>query len=274
MQSCVSKHSFFCYLLERGDFVQCGLCNGEISRFSAKKTKDGVLCRECAERLPKAVTGSLSSYTLAGLQTIEEYMKHLRKDLFTPTASFGCLHIDEIHGLFAVEERLSDDVKDLTDIFYCLNLKEAGLVPANVSTDRRGNVFCDFELHCCFEYPQCSFKVSVRKKVKCPSHRKNKSEISYEMPGDYCIFVKMFDLMIESARKKYEYSSQEHFMSFSKFQLFKAKTLFMLPDGYNLDDVIRQKEILIKAFQNQKTYMDIIQEAYFILTDSIGGNNT
>lgn len=252
--------------------MECALCNMEMKRHM-QKILDGCICKDCMGRLPHSIHKNIMKYSRQNLATIVDYMGNLQKKQFVPTASFGSLHIDEIHGLFVVQENLKDNfvAEELTDMFYCLSLKEVGLTPTNVAVDKSNQVTCDFELHCWFEYPECSFVVPVRKKVKCPTKRKNKSELTYEMPGDYQIFLKMFNQMIETAKKKYEEESEGKFLSQPAFLLFKAETMYMLGDGYDRDDVERQKDTLLSAFEGQAEYESLIMQAYHILMNRLEG---
>lgn len=241
-----------------------------MSALSQTKILDGSICKICVNKLPKSIRKNLHKYSLSNLETITDYMDSLNKDLFFPTASFGSLHIDEIHGLFAISEKLDDnDYSNLTDIFYCLNLIDVGLTPTNVKVDKRNQVYCDFELHCWFKYPECSFTVPIRKNVKCPSKNKNKTELTYEMPGDYHIFLKMFNQMLDTARQKYKEMTEPQFISKSRFDLFKAETMFMLSDAYDRKEVETQKDILMGAFEGQENYQSIIMHAYHLLMNNI-----
>lgn len=249
---------------------QCILCESEISIISQKKILNGFICKGCYDKLPKSIKNNLIKYHSDNLKTISNYMDNLNKKIFFPTASFGNLHIDEIHGLFAIEENLKENFnpQELTDIFYCLNLKEVGLNATNVAVDKSNSVICDFELHCWFEYPECSFTVPVKKKAKCISKRSGK-DISYELPGDYFIFLNLFNQMLDNARKKYEEQNKSKFISKSNFDKFKAETLFMLSDGYDINEIQKQVEILKSAFRDFPNYLSIIEQAYYILFDSL-----
>lgn len=249
---------------------QCVLCEAETSIISQKKIWNGFICKGCFDKIPQSIKNNLTKYHSDNLKTILNYMDNLNKKIFFPTASFGSLHIDEIHGLFAIEENLKENFnpEDFTDMFYCLSLKEVGLNATNVSLDKSNNVICDFELHCWFEYPECSFTVPVKKKARCPSKRNGK-DISYELPGDYFIFLNLFDQMLNTARKKYQEQNEPKFISKSSFNRFKAETLFMLGEGYNIDDVKKQYGILKHAFEGFPNYLSIIEQAYYILSDSL-----
>ena len=254
-------------------YMYCSLCAGAVSRLSAKKIEDGFVCSRCLQKLPKSIMKNIGSYTSDRLKTITDYMNSVRKDLFFPTASFGSLHIDEIHGMFAIADRLGDNYMELTDVFECLLLKDVGLTPTNVSVNKSNQVFCDFELHCWFEFPKCSFTVPVRKKVRCPSQKKNHNEISCQMPGDYIIFIQMFDRMLDAARKKFNVEQGKHFMSYASFELLKAESLFMLGESYDLDQVESQRNILERAFAGQDNYIKIIRNAYYVLLNKTAGGN-
>lgn len=250
--------------------MECTLCSQEMSKLSQIRVSNGFICKNCLKRIPKSIKDNLTKYSIENLTTIVNYMDALDRKDFTITASFGSLHIDEIHGLFVIEDDIKKvkDVNEFTDMFYCLDLREVGLTPTN-PTQSGSNVLCDFELHCWFDYPECSFTIPIKKKAKCNVKRLNSKEIQYEYPGDYFIFMNMFNQMLETARKKHRERNKEHFVSKTHLDLFKAHTLFMLSDAYDIQEVESQRNKLLKAFQGETEYISIINQAYNILLNAL-----
>lgn len=252
--------------------VSCALCGGQLSSLSQKRASDGYICKDCFELLPKSMHNNISKYSIANLKTIIEYREDLDISEFSPTASFGKLHIDEIHGLFAISEKLDSEgiPVDKTDIFHCLDLREVGLTPTNPTADRSEKVFCDVELHCWFNRPDLSFVTTVKKKVNCPSKRVDKTHLDWDYPGDLIMFMKMFNQMLTNAQDKYTKQYINQFPDQRSVEIYKAQSLFMLADGYDINLLNEQKDRLLSAFNDIPECVKIINNSYNLLVETLG----
>lgn len=247
--------------------MDCIVCGKKASMLSSIKTKDGMICRECSGKIPKCLRPQIGMYTKERVSILMDYINGIDRKSFVPTASFGNLYIDELHGIFAICEGKCEP-ENATDIFNCLSLSNVGLVATNIKWNHKGNnVVCDFELHCEMEYPKCMFKTVVCRMKPCLTKRKSSTEVTYTFPGDYYIFIEIFNQMLETARKKYVEHSVMKFPTKAEFDLFKAETLFMLSEGYDMAEVDRQYGILMSAFDTD--YHAIIEQAYYILLNSM-----
>lgn len=249
----------------------CALCEKPLSSLSQKRISDGYICKNCFDLLPKSMRNNITKYNSSNLTTILDYNKNLDISMFSPTASFGNLHIDEIHGLFAISEKLDNEGMpvDKTDIFHCLDLREVGLTPTNPVADKTGKVFCDVELHCWFNKPDLSFTIPIKKKVNCPSKRVDKSHLEWDYPGDLIMFMKMFNQMLQNAQDKYMKQYVEQFPDRHSVEIFKAQSLFMLADGYDIDILNSQRDRLMKAFHDIPECSKIIDDSYNLLLDTL-----
>ena len=249
----------------------CALCERQLSSLSQKRISDGFICKDCFELLPKSMRNNIIKYNTKNLLTIIDYNKNLDISSFSPTASFGKLHIDEIHGMFAISEKLDNDGMpiDTTDIFYCLNLREVGLTPTNPTVDKTGKVFCDVELHCWFNKPDLSFVVPIKKKVNCPSKRVDKTHLEWNYPGDLIMFMKMFDQMLKNAEDKYDKHYAELFPNARAVEIYKAQSLFMLADGYDINILNSQRDRLMRAFHDIPECSKIINDSYNLLVETL-----
>lgn len=241
--------------------MECVLCGKNVSTLSFKKIGDGIICKECYYKIPKAIHPCIGKLGMDDIEVIIKNSQYINEIGFTPTATFGKMQIDERHGLFFVDG----------SIFYSLTLTEASLYPTNVRVAGRNSVYCDFEFTYSFTVPSISLKAKVKEHALCPSNKEGKNKLSYELPGDYAIFVKLFDQMLEKERKRYHDRYNNKFLSKHSVDLFKAETLFMLPEGYSMDEVYEQRKRLLYGFKGEREYEDIINHAYYIIKKNLEG---
>jgi hypothetical protein len=175
--------------------------------------------------------------------------------------------------LFAISDKLdeNDQPIDKTDIFYCLDLRDVGITPTN-PTASGTKVLIDVELHCWFDYPNLSFKTTIKNKVPCLTKQVKKDGkiyLDYDTPGDLTMFINMFNQMIQTAQEKYQQQFEPKFASKYTLDIFKAQTLFMLADGYTLDIINSQRDRLMKSFHDIPECSKIIDNAYNLLIESL-----
>lgn len=258
--------------------MNCNICGNRIQFLSGcHSLSDGAVCGNCMKRIPKCIRHAIGKYSVADINSIIGYIENINREDFVPTESFGNLHIDGIHGLFAIGDNINSLVqkgkhKEITDIFNCLSLSDVSLLASNIKYNRNRNVVvCDFDFYCRFEYPRMDFKVTVNRGVACLTKRTSKTELSYSLPGNYHVFLEVFNQMLDTARRKYMDASVPKFISKPAFDLFKAETLFMLSDGYDMEEVETQRERLCGAFSDDGDYLRIIDHAYRILSGNVVG---
>lgn len=239
---------------------QCVLCGGTAYPFGGIRVRDGRICGQCASGLPGMVRHEAGKMDGGEINAVAVYLAGKDARRFEPTASFGTLRIDELHGLFTVADGSRGG------IFHCLDMSETGLAVTNIRYNAgRRRVCCDFEFSFTLDRPSFTYRGIVKKGAVCDTRRTSPTELSYSLPGDYHIFIEVFNQMLRTARAGHERGTAPAFASKPAFDLFKAETLFMLSDGYDSDEIERQRERLLSAFGGDPAYAGIIEHAYSIL---------
>ena len=175
--------------------MNCVLCGGPLKGLGTVKIKDGQICKRCVAYLPSLMlenAKNLSSYTL---NIAQSYVKTNRKK-FCATASYGKLHIDEMHGLFAIAEKLDEDgkPKNSWNIFDSCDLVDIGIYNKNPRVDHNV-VNIDVELKFELENPKCQIATVIKKAAHCKQKRIDESHVTWDDPGDLEIFKNMFNNM-------------------------------------------------------------------------------
>lgn len=241
--------------------MECIICENRIPFMDGKKINDGVLCKRCMKKVPHVFYKNISHYES---DIINKLIEIGCVDEYSPTAHFGNLYIDEVHGIFSIKSG-SEESR-----FNCLSISSVDLYATNVKCNRYNSVHCDFGFSCSFSHPKVTFKTIVKKNALCQSHRENRKEVHYELPGDYNIFVQMFNQMLDTAKRKFEEKYKPHFATKADMDLFMARTLYMLPEAYDEIDIENQKDRLLNAFSDVSNCSEIIMQSYYILLRNEG----
>jgi hypothetical protein len=251
----------------------CILCHAPVSVLTQRKIENGVICKDCAAKVPSVIRGKLSNYYDLELKTIIDKMQFVkeRNDKFIATASYGKLHIDEVHGLFAVSDKVNADgvLSDTSSIFYCLALTEVGLYCTD-PTAQKGKVTCNVEFSCSMSQVNIAFKTRIKTGANCDFKKEAGNQLSWSEPGDLSLFRSMFNQMIATEAEKLRTNYSKRFETQATLDLFRAETLFMLDGEYTEEDVKKMHNRLAKAFHPDTTdiderYMQIINFAYEVL---------
>ena len=124
----------------------CLVCERNVHWFSGVPVHGGRLCKSCAGKLPSLLLKrgrDLQEYSLKNaLQKTADNVER-----FSATASFGELHIDEIHGLFCIARSLNSGGKPVKEnnVFSVYDLTEVG-VTCTSPRDSNGKVLLMWSL--------------------------------------------------------------------------------------------------------------------------------
>lgn len=248
----------------------CALCQKELTGFAGIQIADGFLCKDCRKKLPKSLT-RMQLYEGRTLQSIITMMCDESLKQFEATASYGNLHVDEVHGLFAISDKLDKNNRPVstTDVFQVLLLQDIALYCTNPAVSSKNRVVCDVEFQCSFATPPFHIKLSVKKKIPCRQIPVDQTHVNWDEPGDLLMFKSIFNQMLKTAREKYTEQYQQRLLKPEDMARFKAETLFMLPDGYTMEDVNQQWNTLSAAFRadigRNHECLKVINDAYHVL---------
>ena len=242
--------------------MHCLICDTPIGLLSGKKLKSGKICKSCASKLPSLMLKGaphLQEYTLK--RAISYVAENMEK--FCATASYGKLHIDSIHGLFAVASKLTPEGKPKSgnNVFSIYNLSEVGLTCTSPRA-AYDNVEVNVEFTCKLEDPYISFKVPIKKGVRCHTKRVDSQYVTWDEPGDLCMFRSMFNQMLSGAFDKVNQllcGKTVH-----EFEIEKARAIFMLPADYTASDLKKARRLMMKVYHPDVAGEDVTRESQII----------
>jgi hypothetical protein len=241
--------------------MNCIIC-GEKAGFGSAKLQNGKICKCCAKKLPSLmIKGApyLQEYTLKHAMEYEEE----KLNIFNATASYGKLHLDEMHGLFCIANSLDKNgkPKDGNNIFAICDLTEVGLYCKSPRADRN-NVLVDIEFRCTIESPRLSFSTIIKKGTRCHTKRVDSQHVEWEEPKDMSMFRTLFNQTLSSTADKINH------MLFGKtvyeFEIEKARAIFMLPTGFTANDLKKARRLMMKVYHPDTSQEDITREAQII----------
>lgn len=241
--------------------MSCIICE-KPAGIGSTRLQNGRVCKDCTSKLP--------SIMLRGRPYLQEYtlkyaMDYVSKNMekFQATASYGKLHIDEIHGLFAVSDALNKENKPKSgnNIFSVYDLGDVGLC-CNSPRFSRGNVFADIEFTCSIENPRVLFKVVIKRNAKCVSKRSGFNDIDWNEPSDLSMFRTLFNNMLSGAFERI--ANLLCGKTIYEFELEKARALFMLDENYTNDNLKKARRLLMKAYHPDVAGEDVTREAQII----------
>lgn len=267
----------------------CILCKKDISFLQGKKIQAGMICSTCFEKVPsvakKNVNGLSKGAIIRMMEWVNEYHNENVKR-FERTASYGSLHIDEMHGLFAIcdAKQLKGDKlpSNCYDIFHCLNISDFGISTDNASAMNE-TVSVDIILQCELDIPKIQFKTKIKTNVKCVTKRTDSETLTFSEPRELTMFRTQFQQMYRTHVEKYNYMMQNSFIDKHAVDILLAKNLFMVYGCYSLEEIKSQKKRLLKIFRAEKIeksddameveildeYIRRIKDAYRLLADEL-----
>lgn len=288
----------------------CPICSKEIRifDFSAKKFNyNEKICKECLNKIPSVMHTNLQYLTPDDYNNIISYVDNIKNSIsdFSVTHSYGDLHLDSNKGLFAIckKNKFKNGKLDPNElnIFNCLDLEniELNFIKDKNRKIQNGNVYGNVELIFGIKSLDISVKHIVKKKEKTEIIQ-IENQYGYDEPYELKIFKSEFQRMIERTVNKYnenvkrnneifenlnkemerqqkiyeemkrESERLEKEKSNSQSELEKAKTLFMVSDGYSVEEIKKIRNRLIKSFhpdgnEFDDEYAKKINNAYDVL---------
>lgn len=248
---------------------RCVICDEEIRSWRQTRIADGCICRNCSAKVPSIIGPQLSGMSTTSVQRLIQYEESPLFKRFSATASYGAVLLDEMNGLFAINEKLTSDIKleNTSNIFHVLDLTEIGIYCVKPRI-YRNSVAIDVELQFAINSLQFKYKSVIRSQVFCACKKVDSTHVSWAEPGDLSMFRNMFNQCIKNEEIKLKRKYEKSFMSKEELSIFQAKCLFMIEDDFSRSELRQQKDALSRAFDSavsSDVYMKKINEAYSIL---------
>lgn len=248
-----------------GADVECLVCSTEMGWMQGTRVDGGRVCRECSGKVPALLLEwgrNLNKYCLENAMrgTAE------RLERFSATASYGELHIDEIHGLFCIARSLNAEGKPSkgNNVFAMSDLTEIGLTCGSPRETKLG-VFVDVELQCAFAEMDFIFKKIVKRNCKCKSKPGEGKRMVWEEPGDLVMFQSMLQQVVTNTWERVNQMLCGR--ALLGLELDKARAVFMLPENYSIEDLEESYCRLRGVFENPdlSREKEILERYYFLL---------
>ena len=240
--------------------MNCLICDKPVG-FSSIKLKSGKICKSCASKLPSLMIKGNPYVQESALKRAMELVKENMRQ-FCATASYGKLHIDSMHSLFAIAEKLDKDGKPKTgnNVFSIYQLSDVGVFCTSPRADHN-NVLVDVEFRCTLEDPYISFSVPIKRGAKCRTERVDSQHVSWDEPYDLSMFRSLFNQMISGTFEKV--NAMLCGKTIHAFEIEKARAIFMLPEDYTADDLKKARRLMMKVYHPDKGE-DVTREAQII----------
>lgn len=257
----------------------CVICGNKTGVF-AFKCADGSVCSDCESHIPISARKYLKQ---APAYIVERTIENDRKTTafcrknFVETASYGCLRLDECHGLFAIcDEKMEENGRlkaQCHDVFSALYVKDFALSIQNMEASPN-SVKVSVVFTAEMDKPIIRLKRTL-KTATCYVKRLDETHITYTEPSDLTLFRNIMNQMVRDAWERFDYKNRQDLITPRALELFKARALFMLGEGYTENELKKQRNRLIKAFhpdegeEEMTKYATIVNESYKILREEL-----
>lgn len=224
--------------------ANCLICEKPLSLLGSVNIYSGKICKECAAKAPSIAMECSTNWSSYSVEAMIQYENEVF-DQFEATASYGELHIDTVHGLFAVSKKLKDDKPITRDVFSALDLSEVALYCKSPRVDNHV-VYVDVEFMCRIEPLGLNIKQIVKRKVRCEHKRVDSAHVEWDVPGDLQVFREMFNTMLSGLWQKM--NTMLCGTTVQDLELEKARALFMLHEDYTMDELKKARNLLMKVY--------------------------
>lgn len=224
--------------------ANCCVCEKPLSMLSGVNIYSGKICKKCAAKAPSVAMANSSNWSSYSIEAMIQYENEVF-DQFDATASYGELHIDTVHGLFAISKKLKDDKPITRDVFSALDLSEVALYCKSPRVDNHV-VYVDVEFMCRIEPLSLNIKQVIKHKVRCETKRVDSAHVEWQTPGDLQIFIEMFNTMLSGLWQRMNMMLCG--TTVQDLELEKARALFMLHEDYTMEDLKKARNLLMKVY--------------------------
>ncbi len=245
--------------------ANCVIC-GKPAALLDKQCLSGTVCKNCMSKLPEIITYKLKDYRAETLRAllIDENLKE-NAAIFSETASFGDLHIDENHGLFCIcnNKKMKRGKVDpgYRGVFDSVYVSDFG-ISLKPYDAQEAAVYCCVNFYCVIDRPKISFNAPIKNKAGCMAHRVDKEHITYKEPGDLTLIKNIFYEMRLKKIKRFNDEFAHHFLSKESIDRFVAQNIMMLSDDYTRDELKKQRNRLLKVYHPDESKLDENMEFY------------
>lgn len=225
--------------------LNCILCENPLPMVGGVSIHNGKICKTCATRIPSIMLENAKNWSSYTLEVAIDYEDELY-DKFDETASYGDLHIDTTHGLFALSKKMKDGRPIERNVFSIYDLSEVCLCCGSPVVNSHNQVHVDIEFRARIEKLSLPIRTTVKKGVLCQSKKIDSEHLSWEEPADMLMFIQMFNTMLKGTWEKMQMylCGRELY----EYEIEKARAIFMLPERFTMEDLKKARNMLVKAY--------------------------
>lgn len=288
--------------------ARCILCGKETTILRRRKLSDGAwICHPCEKALPFPFREF--PYASSGdMQNGAEYARFAEETLypaFSKTCSYGRMALDERHGLFvfcdATNFGKDGKLKQFVpDIYHCMSVGNPSFLVEDTGYAAK-TVTCRVLFEGSLNRYHVNLRTYIRKQVPCPV-RPYENGSAFMEPADLSTFRNLYNQMLEIQLNLYRRQKEEETRQYEEkrrrderireeqerkrkeekeresaaaqpldMELKQAMSLFMVEEGYTLQDLKRQRANLMSVFHpdngrvTDPVYASKINHAYELL---------
>lgn len=229
--------------------MECSFCNRKIPKLFSHKNESFSICNDCLSKLPFYFSKRISEYTYEEISTIlnwESEKKNSLKQIFFTTSSYGNLHIDSIHHLFAIGETNDfEKGKPVSNDVIIVEIERLQNISFDVKVDRSSidEVKGSITMSCIINNPDITIQNILIKKNESitPTMVENNSVIFSLPPEVQLIWNEILEIREQLDKHSFLLSGNQR-------EIDMAMGLYMVKDGFTLEQLKKQRNILMKAF--------------------------
>lgn len=229
--------------------MNCSFCNKKITSIFSHRTGSFCICNNCMSELPFYFTKHIENYSYEEILSIihwEKEKKNGLKQIFFTTSSYGYLHIDSLHHLIAIGKTNDfEKGKPINNDVLIVEIKNLSNVSFDVDVDRssieeiNGSILMSIGI----TNPEITLQnVLIKKSETITPTMVNENSVTFSLPPDVEL---MWNEIYEI---KEQLINHNFLLSGNQREIDRAMGLYMVEDGFTLDQLKKQRNVLMKVF--------------------------
>lgn len=229
--------------------MNCSFCKKKMTSIFSHKAGSFCICNACLSRIPFYFSKNLDSYSYEEISSIIEWeheKKNGLKQIFFTTSSYGYLHIDSLHHLIAIGNANDfEKGKPVNNDVLIIEIENMNNVSFDVDVDRssteeiNGSILMSIAV----DVPNIELKnVLIKKNETIIPTMANENSVTFSLPPDVeLIWNEIYEI-------KEQLVNHDFLLSGNQRDIDRAMGLYMVEDEFTLDQLKKQRNILMKAF--------------------------
>ena len=229
--------------------MNCSFCNKKIAKMFSHKGDSFSICNNCLSKLPFYFSKRISEYTYEEINAIlswESEKKNGLKQIFFTTSSYGNLHVDSIHHLLAIGDMNDfEKGKPISNDVLIVEIENLQNISFDVKVDKSSidEVRGSITMSCIINNPNITIQSILIKKNESitPSMVVNDSVVFSLPPEVQLIWNEILEVREQLDKHSFLLSGNQR-------EIDMAMGLYMVKDGFTLDQLKKQRNLLMKVF--------------------------